>query len=133
MNLYYYYINTKFSHEEWHGTYITNFQSLNKSDIYNQCVGQGLCGRKKCPTQINGGWHISFMGDAKNVKFKTNNYGHDSSNHLTEEYFKIRIEKLEDPFGRTQEVKFHSLEKLEKLPSYVQNNTEKFKKYIYTP
>ena len=136
MNLYYYYMNTCFLHDfnktEWHGTYITTFESLGKNNIYYSCIGDGLCSRIYCQNHIYGGWHYSSLGDEKNQKLKTINFGHDTCNHLTEEFFKERIEKLEDPFGRTNEQKLHSIETLDHLPIYVQENIEKFKKLIYT-
>jgi beta-1,4-mannosyl-glycoprotein beta-1,4-N-acetylglucosaminyltransferase len=132
MKLYYYYLNTRFINdydkEYWPGTYITKYSFLNKNNIYNGCVGNGLHARKEA-TAVTGGWHFSSLGDGKNQKIKINNFGHDYFNHMTEEDFNIRIEKLEDPFGRSSEF-LHSIETIEHLPIYVQQNIEKFNKYI---
>jgi hypothetical protein len=41
------------------------------------------------------------------------------------------IDKLQDPLGRNGATWFCGHEKLEELPMYVQQNIEKYKKYIH--
>lgn len=133
MKFYYYYLNTRFINDYdklyWHGTYITKYSFLNKNNIYEGCIGNGLHARKNSNI-VYGGWHFSSLGDGKNQKIKSSNFGHNDYNHMTEEDFNIRIQKLEDPFGRDSEI-LHSIETNEHLPVYVQQNIEKFNKYIY--
>jgi beta-1,4-mannosyl-glycoprotein beta-1,4-N-acetylglucosaminyltransferase len=128
IKFYYFYLNTKYYHDfnktEWNGPYVTKFQWLDMKNIYS------FIEKRKTEKTISGGWHFSFLGNAKDAHIKVNNYGHAECNHFSEEHYKERIEKLEDPFGRNDEQKFYGLEDLCNLPKHVQENIEKFRKYL---
>lgn len=129
MDLYYFYLNTKYAHNnstKWNGTFVTQFKSLNKNSIYSFNSD-----RQHIPLKIEGGWHFSFLGDAKNAVKKVHSYSHSEFNHFSEEFYSEKIKNLEDVFGR-RELKFDSFVELNTLPEYVQTNIENFKKYIRT-
>lgn len=123
----YYYLNTRYTtngiDSAWLGSYITKYKNLNKDNIYS------FTSERQSISRIRGGWHFSFLGNEKNVYTKTNSYAHSEFNHFTEEQFKKRIETLTDPLGRDY-VNFHSYMPIDKLPKYVQDNLEKYNKYI---
>jgi beta-1,4-mannosyl-glycoprotein beta-1,4-N-acetylglucosaminyltransferase len=127
---YYFYLNTKYatngpgSESFWHGTYITTFNLLNKNNIYS------FVDDRKNVRTINGGWHFSFLGNAKDAATKTRSYSHSEYNNVTEEFYEERINKLEDVFGRNSQIVFHSFADVTSLPEYVQNNIERFERYI---
>jgi len=128
IQFYYFYLNTKYYNDynkpEWNGPYLTTFELLDKNNIYS------FIQKRKAAKSISGGWHFSFLGNAKDAHIKVNNYGHAECNHFSEEYYQERIEKLEDPFGRNDEQKFYALEELSNLPNHIQENVEKFRKYL---
>jgi beta-1,4-mannosyl-glycoprotein beta-1,4-N-acetylglucosaminyltransferase len=126
MDLYYFYLNTKFSQSnstKWHGTFATKYNLLNKNNMYS------FNADRKHVNKIEGGWHFSFLGDAKNTINKVHSYSHSEFNHFNEEYYFEKIKNLEDVFGRGQ-VKFDSFMDIKLLPTYVQNNIEKCKNYL---
>ena len=79
----------------------------------------------------NGGWHFSFLGDAKFIASKIKSYTHDE---LDKEEFtnldKIsqRIVNFKDPFDREKELKKIDIDST--YPDYIINNKEKFKDWI---
>jgi beta-1,4-mannosyl-glycoprotein beta-1,4-N-acetylglucosaminyltransferase len=126
MDLYYFYLNTKFSENnstKWHGTFATKFNLLNKKNMYS------FNNDRKHVNKIEGGWHFSFLGDAKNAINKVHSYSHSEFNHFTEDYYFERIKNLQDVFGRSQ-LKFDSFADIKTLPKYVQSNLKKYKNYI---
>lgn len=125
MNLYYFYLNTrfKFSQSHWSGTYLTKFNELDTNNVYRYILERSKVANKGF------GWHFSFLGDAKSAVVKTNSYSHSEYNYITEDIYNSRIESLSDVFGRN-EVSFECLDPIDTLPIYVQNNLEKFNKYI---
>lgn len=128
MDFHYFYLNTKYWLNNpgdliWPGTYATTFEHLNKNRI-----GSFVAHRKDIP-KVFGGWHFSFLGDAKNAWAKTHSYSHAENNHFSEEFYAERINNLEDVFGRS-DVGFHSFVELSTLPSFVLDNIDRFKKYI---
>jgi beta-1,4-mannosyl-glycoprotein beta-1,4-N-acetylglucosaminyltransferase len=127
-DLYYFYLNTKFNWDpnyktKWPGSYVSTFEQLDKNNIYN------FVHIRKTLPQLGEGWHFSFLGDAKNAYIKTNSYSHSECNHFTEEYYKKQIQNLGDVFGRP-EVMFDSFTEISDLPIYVQENIDKFQKYL---
>jgi hypothetical protein len=56
-------------------------------------------------------------------------FSHSECNGFTEEFYKERINNLQDVFGRN-DTGFHSFEDITNLPNYVQSNIEKYKKYF---
>lgn len=126
MDLYYFYLNTKYAQHgstKWNGTYVTKFDLLNKNNIYS------FISERKNVKKIEGGWHFSFLGDAKNALSKVHSYSHFEFNKFTEDFYKDRINNLEDVFLR-QELKFDSFANMDTLPYHVQKNIEHYKKYI---
>jgi beta-1,4-mannosyl-glycoprotein beta-1,4-N-acetylglucosaminyltransferase len=125
---YYFYLNTKYYWDpnyqtDWPGSYVTTFDKLDKNNIYN------FVHLRKDTYKTKGGWHFSFLGDANNTLLKVHSYGHFENNHFTKEFYEDKIQNLKDVFNRP-EVGFHSYDDISNLPQYVQDNMDKFKKYI---
>jgi len=129
--MFYFYLNTQYSLENfngewsvnWRGPYVTTYNLLNKDNPYN------FINERKCVPLVGEGWHYSFLGDASNAYKKTHSYSHSENNHISEEEYNIRRNNLEDVFGR-HDVKFDSIIENKCMPKYVQDNLEKFSKYI---
>jgi beta-1,4-mannosyl-glycoprotein beta-1,4-N-acetylglucosaminyltransferase len=128
INFYQYYLNTRFDccgSKYWHGPYIAKLHQLNKSHLYE------FIKKRKNTAHVNGGWHFTFLGNKDDVYTKTTSYAHTEFNHFSKEHYDYVIKNLKDPFGR-QDTVFSGLEPIQNLPIYVQQNKEKFKKYILT-
>lgn len=127
MDLFYYYLNTKFkfSERKWAGTYISKYSELDKTNIYKYIVYS----RWSVPS-VGNGWHFSFLGNHTSIFEKVHSYSHSEFNHFSEEHYKTQIESMLDPFGRNNEVNYIGDIQINDLPIYVQNNLEKFNKYI---
>jgi hypothetical protein len=69
------------------------------------------------------------LGDEKNAFTKVNSYSHSEYNNLDENFYKEKMDNLKDPFNRNN-VGFHSIEEISKLPKYVQQNLMRFEKLI---
>lgn len=126
MQFYQYYLNTIFNImgvQGWRGTFITKFKNLQKNNLYN-FIGN----RQSCPI-IKGGWHFSFLGNEDNVWTKVHSYTHSEFNFFSKEHYKNVIADLKDPFNRN-ETYFIGIEDVKNLPIHVQNNLEKYKKYL---
>lgn len=127
MDLYYFYLNTKYLENgstEWNGTYITKFNMLDQNNMYSFNT------KRKNVHKFYGGWHFSFLGDAKHAFEKVHSYSHSEFNNFTEEHYKTCISNLSDVFGRSNVNFFGSYTDISELPKYVLNNIDKFKKYI---
>jgi beta-1,4-mannosyl-glycoprotein beta-1,4-N-acetylglucosaminyltransferase len=127
---YYFFLDTKYEilHQGdfWYGNLITPRKFVG-SNLYHFFLEN-----RNGNVAINdGGWHFSFMGDYKTAVNKVNSYSHTEFKHLTEDNMKDFIDKLQDPLGRNGATWFCGHEKLEELPMYVQQNIEKYKKYIH--
>lgn len=127
MPLFYYYLNTvfRFSDRNWAGTYITSFKELDVADIYKYIVHN----RWNVPA-IGNGWHFSFLGDSNTAYEKVHSYSHSEFNHFTKEHYAAQINDLKDPFGRNGEVSYDRSIGVSELPLYIQQNLDKFSKYI---
>jgi beta-1,4-mannosyl-glycoprotein beta-1,4-N-acetylglucosaminyltransferase len=127
--LYYFYLNTLYSHNGspiWPGTTIQKLQHLPQDII------QLISSRTALPPIFNGGWHFSYLGNEKAALNKIHSYAHDEfKGHVQEEDFKKFREELSDPLGRGHN-KSHciAIEGDDWLPTYVRENKEKFKEYI---
>ena len=92
--------------------------------------------------QKNGGWHFSYISDAKGVEHKLKSYRH----HIEYDLFGVGIKKIEEMIEKKKliynygvdqkENKFLNTETLEelelnKLPKYVYSNIDKFKDWLY--
>lgn len=125
----YFYLNTLYwlnTHDNcnWLGSVITNYSKIDKSNPYKYIRLD-----RNNYEKIYGGWHYSSLGNAKNALEKINSYAHTEFSNLSEEFLQKRIDNLDDMFGRS-DVGFHSFENVEDLPEYVQENINKFSKYI---
>ena len=86
---------------------------------------------KKLQIINEGGWHFSFLKDAKSIRKKIKSYSHQEYN--TEEFTDIKnieqkIEKHIDLFGRKIDYKVVDVDQT--FPSYIFGNKEKFKDWI---
>jgi beta-1,4-mannosyl-glycoprotein beta-1,4-N-acetylglucosaminyltransferase len=126
---FYFYLNTKYwsydtTRTTWNGSCVTKYITIKNKEIRDWFMSTRDHG-----FGINGGWHFSFLGDGKNAFEKVNSYSHNEYNHISEEFYQKNLEELKDPFSRNI-TGFHSFEDLNNLPKYVQENLNKFKKYI---
>jgi beta-1,4-mannosyl-glycoprotein beta-1,4-N-acetylglucosaminyltransferase len=129
-DFYYFYLDTVYEIKnegcKWFGNVVGRKKHV-EGDIYHYFMQ-----RQKGKNLIDdGGWHFSFLGDAKNAITKIRSYAHYEFNHLTESNMIDFIENLKDPLGRGDDTKFLHHEKIENLPLYVQENIDKFKKHIH--
>jgi beta-1,4-mannosyl-glycoprotein beta-1,4-N-acetylglucosaminyltransferase len=127
---YYFFLDTKYEiwHQGdfWYGNLVTPRKHIGPN-LYHFFLE-----RQRGQNIINdGGWHFSFMGDYKAAVDKINSYAHTEFKHLTEDNIKEFICNLQDPLGRNSVTWFCGHEKIEELPIYVQQNIEKYKKYIH--
>ena len=127
------------SYSEWEGTKVClkkNLKSFSwmrdKIKIKNLKYGFWRMDKYKKLFKIeNGGWHFSFLGDAKFISSKIKSYTH---NELDKEEFtnleKInqRIENLIDPFDR--EKKLIKIQIDSSYPEHIANNKDKYKDII---
>jgi hypothetical protein len=128
MGFYQYYLNTKFNVNGdlgWRGSYFNKFKNLDKSNLFSFIES-----RKNDTILIDGGWHFTFLGNEEQVYNKVQNYTHSEFNEFSKDHYKNVISNLKDPFDRNETI-FVCVEDLEKLPIYIQNNSEKFRKYLY--
>jgi len=136
MKLFYFYLNTKYKEinfsnkSSWIGTYLTKYKYISsEKNLYEKAIKR----RRLSPVITNCGWHFSFLGDEKQNITKINSYSHSEFNHLKQEEIKKNIENLKDPLSRINDANqtaFDGFEPLELLPQYIQENKEKFSKYI---
>ena len=92
--------------------------------------------------QKNGGWHFSYINDAKGVENKLKSYRH----HIEYDLYPLGIEKINEMIDQKKliynykadqkENKFKNTEtlkelELNKLPKYVYSNINKFKDWLY--
>lgn len=78
----------------------------------------------------DGGWHFSFLGDKDFVINKIRNFAHNEFNGLTDDQITSFYEKMVDPLGRGDYYNIEKTDDLSILPVYVQENINKFEKYI---
>jgi beta-1,4-mannosyl-glycoprotein beta-1,4-N-acetylglucosaminyltransferase len=126
--LYYFYLNTRYwtnNNNRWDGSVSYTYLQYKNSNInfYDLFI-------KKTNNKIYGGWHFSFLGDAKNAVAKVNSYSHSEYNELDESFYMDKINNLQDPFGRSNFTGFDFYEKNENLPEYVTKNIDRFFKYL---
>jgi beta-1,4-mannosyl-glycoprotein beta-1,4-N-acetylglucosaminyltransferase len=129
---YYYYMNTRFvegGSTDWHGTLVIPYgQLLERGNIHDPAVNDRTCKRKI----ENGGWHFSYVGGVDQIYSKLQSYAHSEYNNISKTDIEKQLNSLQDPFGRDY-VHLHHVEPIENLPIYVQQNLEKFSKFIYKP
>jgi beta-1,4-mannosyl-glycoprotein beta-1,4-N-acetylglucosaminyltransferase len=129
LNFYYFYLDTKYNHNgriDWNGNLLIKKKNINV-ELY-----EILKVRQYHQNIIpNGGWHFSFMGNAKHAITKINSYAHNEFKHINEDAMNTLLEDLRDPLGRDGFTNFFGYEPIENLPFYVQNNLELFKKNLH--
>ena len=79
----------------------------------------------------NGGWHFSFLMDAKQIKSKLNSFAHEefnNSNFNNLDKINYSIEHNIDLFNR--EFSYKKINFDENFPKYILDNKEKFKNWI---
>ena len=86
---------------------------------------------KKIQLINDGGWHFSFLKDAKSIRNKIISYSHQEFNK--DEFTNLkkienRISKGEDLFNR--QIKYRRVSIDSSFPSYIVENKEKFKNWI---
>ena len=77
MDLYYYNLNTKFDNK-WYACKIISYKKYKEPNITCQEIRKNNRGIKHIP---NGGWHLSYFGDANFIKNKINNFSHQELNN----------------------------------------------------
>jgi beta-1,4-mannosyl-glycoprotein beta-1,4-N-acetylglucosaminyltransferase len=129
LNFYYFYLDTKYEHNrrrDWKGNILIKKKSINV-ELYEILKLR----QNHLNTVSNGGWHFSFMGDAKHAITKINSYAHNEFKHINEDSMIKLFEDLKDPLGREGFTNFYGHEPIENLPIHVQNNLELFKKNLH--
>jgi hypothetical protein len=132
-NFYYFYLDTRYTEKPstdemfclWNGTILFRYRVLEATNIYQLFLSRYTSIEKV----DDGGWHFSFMGDAKNAHIKLHSYLHPEFRHLTLEELDNFRTSLIDPMGRS-ETQFIKFDSLADLPKYVQDNLEKYKTNI---
>ena len=129
---YYYYMNTRFSESgttDWCGTIVIPYaQLLKRENIYDAAIGD----RMNKSRIKNGGWHFSYAGGVDQIYSKLQSFSHSEYNNIPKTDIEKQLNNLHDPFGRNY-VAFQYIEPIENLPVYVQQNQERFSKFIYKP
>jgi beta-1,4-mannosyl-glycoprotein beta-1,4-N-acetylglucosaminyltransferase len=133
-NFYYFYLDTRYTEHHvddpmfsfWNGTIIFPYKTLSTNNIYDIFMSRSFTLEK-----INdGGWHFSFMGDAQHAHTKLHSYLHPEFKGLTIEQLETFRNNLVDPLGRAGATEFIKFDKINELPNYVQENLNKYGKYI---
>ena len=79
----------------------------------------------------NGGWHFTYLMKPEEISQKIKSMAHTEFNReefVDAEKIKVKIEKLEDPFGRNLKLKKVKID--ENYPEYIKNNIKIFKNWI---
>ena len=79
----------------------------------------------------NGGWHFTYLMKPEEISQKIKSMAHTEFNReefVDTEKIKVKIEKLEDPFGRNLKLKKVKID--ENYPEYIKNNIKIFKNWI---
>jgi beta-1,4-mannosyl-glycoprotein beta-1,4-N-acetylglucosaminyltransferase len=77
MDLYYYNLNTRFNSSKWHFCKIISYKKYTELAItFNEirCT-------MNVPIILNGGWHLSYFGDANFIQNKIHNFSHQELNN----------------------------------------------------
>ncbi len=79
----------------------------------------------------NGGWHFTYLMKPEEISQKIKSMAHTEFNReefVDTEKIKVKIKKLEDPFGRNLKLKKVKID--ENYPEYIKNNIKIFKNWI---
>ena len=138
---------------KWHGSRMTKKKYLIGPQWFRDIKGRNypfwridtFFSRKKYRNILfieNGGWHFTYMKDAKGIEDKLKSIRH----HIEYELYPLGKKKIEEMISQRKliynykadqrENKFLNTENLEeldlnKLPKYVYSNIDKFKDWIY--
>jgi beta-1,4-mannosyl-glycoprotein beta-1,4-N-acetylglucosaminyltransferase len=96
MDFYYYNLNSKITDMQWNSSKILLYKYFNELKIKNFTCNMIRVNHSIClnPNQYiikNGGWHLSYFGDAHFIKNKLENFAHQEYNN--DEY--TNLEKIE--------------------------------------
>ena len=122
-NAYYYKLNFLYQND-WMGSRLCTWSYLKNTTIDQ--LRQDHMNSHKIK---DAGWHFSFLGNADNFKLKLASYEHTENN--TENVLSNAEEKIEkglDPLNRGMTYRAVPID--DSYPEYVQNNQEKYKKFI---
>jgi beta-1,4-mannosyl-glycoprotein beta-1,4-N-acetylglucosaminyltransferase len=123
MPIFYYYMNCVCVSKAWHFARVVRPDGKIKlSSIRGKRGSDG--------TIRNAGWHFSYLGD---IQEKLRSFPHteyDKFPYNKKNYIKAKKTAGADLFGRDEKYKFKFLDDLSYLPQYVQDNIDRFKKYI---
>ena len=125
MPMYYYYFNL-FVHDWYHP------KAFSFKHIYDPNVMR-LDDPSKMGLVRNGGWHFSYLGNAKKIQKKLKSFAHseyDSPEYTDLDRIQQAIDSGRDLFGRFGDSEFQKMEIDDSWPRYIVENKEKFKKYI---
>ncbi len=115
----------------WRGSVMMNyrdFRNFKQARLQRDRVGDDILSIPEV------GWHFSFLGDWQRVAYKLQAWEHASEARYSPEYLqnpeKLRriIENGDDLFGRMFQFRFMLIDKT--YPRFVQENLERFSKYI---
>jgi beta-1,4-mannosyl-glycoprotein beta-1,4-N-acetylglucosaminyltransferase len=98
MDFYYYNLNTKIM-EEWHAPKVISYQKYRELNL--SC--DNIRNYHNVSKIQNGGWHLSYFGDANFIQNKLNNFSHQEfNNQQYTDLSKIeeRVQNSRDLFGR---------------------------------
>lgn len=136
---YYYYLNTIWEDINqppnfWRGTKFSSWKLLKEYSIddFRNFSSSFYNNKKENIIHIsNAGWHFSFLGGEKNIKYKLDSYGHQELNiPIVTNNIQNNINELKDPFFR----KNFYIKKVEITsdthPEYIVNNLDKYRKYV---
>ncbi len=126
-DLYLWYLNTKVKNYKWTNAGICRKKYLEKIGTQS-FKNNSTC--KNFPRVQNGGWHFSYIGDEERIKVKLENFAHAEFGHLTKDDLKKNRNNLADPLGRSGEGIELVKEEIHMMPTYIQENIDKFKNFI---
>lgn len=123
MNLYYYHFNCRVIDPcSWFVPMVTTVERIMASPVHEHRYDHW-----GNPELRGAGWHFAYFGGVEGILKKF--YSNSDNCHLRDDekdtrIIKKRMEKLEDPHGRCQSLRW--TEETEELPIYVQKNLEKY-------
>lgn len=123
MPMFYYYLNLFV--EDWFHPRATSIKYLTDPN------GMRTGGEQDFDYIYNGGWHFGYLGTPEQIQYKLKTFAHDefdSEEYTSTDIISQRISNRSDLFGRSDQQ--FSIVELEKMPRYVQKNTEKYKNFI---
>lgn len=124
MPMYYYYLNL-YVHDWFHPKAFSVKYLTDPNDIRTGGFDQDF------HVAYNSGWHFSYLGSPEQIQHKLKTFAHDefdSDKYTNLDSISNSIKNKIDLFGRFNN--HFSVIELDKMPEYVKNNYEKYKKFI---